>query len=190
MNASAARPQNAWETYRHRAAVLRDVITGLEQRPEKNSEQSSGLPWNDVIAEVFTDRADLLVALHDLWSRRLAARLDLALELHDIPEASVAEAYAAVAADLAPVRRVLDAHAHHPALARHRANADRMIALAAGLATVGDPLAVSAARGAAFRARTARVVVPARRDGWLAERLTTPFTSGPFTRAPRLKASA
>lgn len=177
MNASAARPQNAWETYRHRAAVLRDVITGLEQDP--------ALPWSDEIAEAFTDRADLLVALHDLWSRRLAARLDLALELHDIPEASVAEAYAAVAADLAPVRRVLDAHAAHPAIARHRANADRMIAVAAGLSALDDPLAVSAARGAAFRARTARVVVPARRDGWLAERLTAPFN-----RAPRLKASA
>jgi len=80
---------------------------------------------------------------------------------------------------------VLDAHADHPALARHRANADRMVALAAGLTSLDDPLALSAARGAAFRATAARVVVPARRDGWLAERLTTPFN-----RAPRLKASA
>lgn len=178
--------RNAWETYRHRAAVLRDVIAGLEQHPDQNP----ALPWTDDIAEVFTDRADLLVALHDLWSRRLAARLDLAIELHDIPEASVGEAYAAVATELAPVRRVLDAHADHPALAHHRANADRMIALAAGLATLDDPIALSAHRGAAFRARATRVVVPARRDGWLAERLTTPFNSSPFNRAPRLKASA
>jgi hypothetical protein len=170
--------RNAWETYRHRAAVLRDVVAGLEQ--------DADLPWSATIAEAYDDRADLLVALHDLWSRRLAARLDLAMELHDIPEASIAEAYAAVAAELAPVRRVLDAHAHHPALAHPRANADRMIALAAGLATLADPLAVSASRGAAFRAKAARVVVPARRDGWLAERLATPFSA---RRSP-LKASA
>lgn len=123
--------------------------------------------------------------LHDLWTRRLSARLDLALELHDIPEASVAEAYAAVARDLAPVRRVLDAHASHPALAHHRANADRMVALAAGVASLGDPLEVSAARGAEFRAQASRAVVPARRDGWLRERLTAPFST-----KPRLKATA
>jgi hypothetical protein len=177
MTTATSRGSSAWDTYRHRAAVLRDVVAGLDQDPE--------LPWTATIADAFADRADLLVALHDLWSRHLAARLDLAVELHDIPEASVGEAYAAVAAQLAPVRRVLDAHAADPALARPRANADRMIALAAGLSAVGDPLAVSAARGATFRARTARVVVPARRDGWLAERL-----AAPFNRAPRLKASA
>jgi hypothetical protein len=169
--------RNAWETYRRRAAVLRDVVAGFEKDPE--------LPWTDAIAEVFADRADLLVALHDLWSRQLAARLDLALELHDIPEASIGEAYAAVAAELAPVRRVLDAHAAHPALARPRANADRMIAVAAGVATLDDPITLSAQRGAAFRARTVRVVVPARRDGWLAERL-----SAPFTHRSAMKASA
>lgn len=166
----------AWETYHQRAAALRDLTELLDADP------AAGLPWTEELAAVFTDRDDLLVALHDKWNRHLAARLDLALELHDIPEASVAEAVAAVAAQFPGVRRVLEAHAHHPALAVPRARADRLVAVAAGLATLDDPLAHSAARGAAFLARSRASIVPARRDGWLAERLQFPI--------PRLKASA
>jgi hypothetical protein len=158
----------AWETHHQRSAALRDVLATLDAG-------TTELPWNDGLERVFTDRAGLLVALHDHWSRHLAARLDLALELHDIPEASVAEAWAAVAAQLPGVRRVLEQYAAHPALALSRARADRMVAVAAGVAALDDPLAVAAARGAAFleRARTEdALVVPARRDGWLRERLS------------------
>lgn len=158
----------AWEAQHQRAAALREVVDALEAG-------SPELPWNDDVERVFGDRAGLLVALHDQWSRHLATRLDLALELHDIPSAAVAEAWSAVAAQLPAVRRVLDQYAAHPALAGPRARTDRMVAVAAGVASLGDPLSFAAARGAAFlaSARTADVrIVPARRDGWLRERLS------------------
>lgn len=158
----------AWETHHQRTAALRDVVAALE-------DGAADLPWNDDLERVFGDRASLLIALHDQWSRHLATRLDLALELHDIPAAAVAEAWSAVAAQLPAVRRVLDQYAAHPALAGPRARADRMVAVAAGVAALDDPLAVAAPRGAAFLASARRVdvrVVPARRDGWLRERLS------------------
>lgn len=155
----------AWDTYHRRAAALRDVVAELDRTGRTD------LPWDDDLAAVFRDRDDLLVALHDVWSRRLSGRLDMALELHDIPEASAAEAWWAVAAELPGVRRLLDAHADHPALAAERAHDLRMLAVAAGLAGLGEPLESSAARGAAFLAGSARRDQPGRRDGWLAERL-------------------
>lgn len=160
----------AWETYHRRAAALRDVVTRVERDGE--------LVWDP---DVFADEADVLVALHDLWTRRLETRIDLALELHDIPGDSVAEAWREVAAELAGVRRVLDAHAHDPALAAHELHEHRLVAVAVGLATLSDPVAHSARLGRAYVAKV-RSVVPAPRDGWLADRM------GGFFR--RLAASA
>jgi hypothetical protein len=155
----------AWDTYHRRADALTGVVAELDRTGRTD------LPWDDDLAATFRDRDDLLVALHDLWSRRLMGRLDLALELHDIPGSATAEAWEAVAAELPGVRRVLDANADHPALARRRATELRMVALAAGVAGLGDSLQRSAARGAEFLAEAQRHELPGRRDGWLAERL-------------------
>lgn len=158
---------SSWDTHHRRSTALRGVIAQLDVEAE--------LPWDASLAEVFGDRTGLLVALYDLWNRRLLARLDLALELHDIPTASVAEAWSAVAGELRGVRAVLDAHEGHPALVRSRQHELRSVALAAHLAAPSDPPELAAARGARFLAVSRNTLGAGRRDGWLAERLTRPF---------------
>lgn len=158
---------NAWDTHHARTSALRDVTTRLDAGED--------LPWDDSLAAIFGDRAGLLVALYDFWNRRLLARLDLALELHDIPSASVAEAWSAVNTELRGVRRILDEYDGHPALVRCRQHELRSVAVAAHLASLADPPAVAAARGARFLAVSRNTLGAARRDGWLAERLSRPF---------------
>lgn len=155
---------NAWETHHRRTAALRDVVTTLDA--------GGDLPWSDELAADFGDRDGLLLALHDLFARRVGGRIDLALELHDIPDASVAEAWQAVVDELPGVHRILTTYAGEPALARAQANLRRTVAVAAGLVTLDTPLGIAAEAGRAFLARSSRFVVPARRDGWLRERLS------------------
>ena len=129
-------PAPGWETVHRRTAAVRDVIARLDRGEE--------LVWD---VEVFPGRADVLVALHDVWSRRLLARVDMAMELHDPPEQAVAEAWRAVAAQLPGVRRLLDDERDHPALAAHERNEHRMLAVAVGRATLADPVPYAARQG-------------------------------------------
>jgi hypothetical protein len=132
----------AWDNYHRRATALRDVVAELDRSG------SSTLPWTDELAAVFDDPDRLLVALNDLWARRLAGRVDLALEIDEHESAeSVALAWHEVAEELAGVRRVLDRQADNPLLRHSRRQEHRMLAVAAGHATTGDPLSRSAAAG-------------------------------------------
>ncbi|MDO7867924.1 hypothetical protein [Nocardioides jiangxiensis] len=155
---------NAWEIHHRRTAALRDVVTELDA--------GADLPWSDALAALFGDRAGLLVALHDSFARRVTGRIELALELHDLPGASVAEAWQAVVTELPGIHRILRAYADEPALARPDANLHRTVAVAAGLASLGAPVGIAADAGRAFVANAAHIDVPARRDGWLRERLS------------------
>ena len=139
----AADPErvSAWDTYHRRAAVLRDVVAQLDA--------GAALPVGPAELAVFEDRADLLRALHDVWTRRVETRVDLALELgHVVREEGVARAWREVAAELPGIRRVLDEHSDDPALRAHEQHEHRLLAVAAGHATLGDPIAHSAAAGA------------------------------------------
>jgi len=138
-------PINSWAAYHRRAAALTTVIEELDRTGATSPSWTAGL------AEVFTGPDDLLVALHDRWTRRLQARIDNAAELasDDVAE-SVADAWRELAAELPGVRRVLDAHADHPALRRHELHEHRMVAVAAELAAFSDPVSWAAARGAKF----------------------------------------
>lgn len=140
-NATSTRTPG-WDSVHRRTAALRDVVARLDRDDE--------LAWD---VEVFPERADVLVALHDVWSRRLLGRVDMALELQDPPEDAVAEAWRAVAADLRGVRRLLDDVRDHPALAAHERSEHRMIAVAVGRATLADPPSYSARQGHEFVAR-------------------------------------
>lgn len=155
---------NAWEIHHLRTAALGNVIADLDA--------GADLPWSDELAAIFGDRAGLLVALHGAFARRVTGRIELALDLHDIPGASVAEAWQAVVAELPGVHRTLRAYADEPALARSAANLHRTVAVAAGLASLDAPLAIAADAGRAFVANAAHIDIPARRDGWLRERLS------------------
>ncbi len=155
---------NAWEIHHRRTDALSEVVTVLDA--------GGDLPWSAELAEVFDDRAGLLVALHGVFARRVTGRIELALDLHDLPGASVAEAWLAVVAELPGVHRTLLAYADEPALARPVAHLHRTVAVAVGLASLDAPLGIAADAGRAFVANAAHIDVPARRDGWLRERLS------------------
>jgi hypothetical protein len=157
---------NAWDTYHRRSTALRRVVSDIDRSG------SSELPWNDELAAAFDDPDDLLVALNDVWTRRLAARVDLALEIdeHESRE-SVALAWREVADELTGVRRVLDRQADHPALRHSRRQEHRMLAVSAGVATIGDPASRSAAAGERLVARIREADRPSGRGSRLTERV-------------------
>jgi hypothetical protein len=155
---------NAWDTLHRRAAAVRTVIEELDETGTTDPR------WTDELAEVFASPDDLLVALHDVWSRRLIARVEMALELgEDLPAESIENAWFEVAADLPGVRRVLDAHAADEALAKHEQHEHRLLAIAAGMVSPADPLAYAARAGARLvgniRAQHVEPLVPRPRLG-------------------------
>lgn len=160
----------AWDTIHSRTAALRNVVTALDA--------GSDLAWDDSAAEHFTDRDDLLRALHEVWSRRLQGRIDVALELDTRRlDACVAAAWVQTAADLPGVRRILDEHADVPAL-RHAGRIElRAIAVAAGLATFDDPIARSATAGSHFVRRLRGLTPPTPRLPSLRRRLRVALAS-------------
>jgi hypothetical protein len=134
---------DAWENYHRRAAAVRTVVAELDETG------ASEPIWNAELAAIFGDRDGLLVALHDLWTRRLEARIDMAIEIgEDLPTRDVAKAWREVAEELAGVRRVLDRHQDDPSLRKHELHEHRLVALAAGLASLADPVEHAAAWGA------------------------------------------
>lgn len=162
-----------WTTYHQRAAALKDVVTTIEANP------GNDLPWPDIAAETFRDRDDLLVALHDLWTRRLEGRIDLMLETDDgVLGDSVAKAWHAVSGELPGVRLLLDRYADHPAVRAHEVNEHRLVAVAAGLATLGDPIIRTAQAGKEFVSRLREAGPPAlRRPLTLGQRLKAALTA-------------
>lgn len=165
----------AWNAYHRRAAALRDLVAELDGDPAADP------AWTSERAAAFSDRDDLLVALHELWTRRLLGRVDLRLEL-DVTDTreTVEQAWREVADELPGVRRVLDRHVDHPALAHLETHEHRMLAVTAGLATLGDShtRAASIGRGLVVRSRAETPSGATRRPrGWLAARL-------PGTRRP------
>ena len=164
MTETTATAVSGWAAYHRRAAALKDVVADLDLTG------ASEPTWSDDLACVFADRDDLLVALHDSWTRRLEGRIDMAAELDLEPATvAVADAWRQVAAELPSVRRVLDAQAQHPALHRHELHEHRMVAIAAELAAMVDPVEWAAARGARFVAELRQV--PGPRQARFGERL-------------------
>ncbi|MGH3655034.1 MAG: hypothetical protein ACRDUA_00090 [Micromonosporaceae bacterium] len=134
---------NAWQDYHRRAATLRQT----QQRIERAAD--GVLPWDEAIADVFAGPDDLLRALQQSWSQRLAARVDMALELGGDPLDGVRTAVRETAARSPGLRRVLDGYADRPALRHPRQVEHRLLAVAAGLASFAEPV-VAAERGASL----------------------------------------
>ena len=133
---------NAWDTFHRRSTAIRAVVEELD------ATRATEPRWTDELAEVFDGPDDVLVALHDVWTRRVTARVEMALDLgQDLPAESVENAWYEVAAELPGVRRVLDAHADHQALQRLDEHEHRLFAIAAGMVGPSDPLDYAARLG-------------------------------------------
>ena len=133
---------STWQDYHRRTAGVQAALAALDTG-------ATDVPWDAELAEVFHDRDDLLEALHAVWTRRLLARVDLELEtgsgsLHD----TVEDAWRATADELTALRSLLDRQAGTDVAARCVAGEHRLLAVAAGLATLSDPVARSSQIGA------------------------------------------
>lgn len=156
-----------WADHHRRSGALNKLVERLERDGAAAGGRLPAGPWD----EVFADEADVLDAVHALWSRRLAARVELALEVgEDLPDESVATAWHELAAELPAVRRVLDARA--PELVAHEQHEHRLLAIAAGLALPDTPLDRAAAAGAQLVARLRRSRPAPPTSGSLWERMT------------------
>ncbi len=133
----------AWDLVHLRTTTLRRVVHDLEAGADL-------VPTDvgPVATAGFTDLDDLLLGLHDHWARRLHSRIDIALELDQTTlRTAVVGAWSDAVADLPGVRRVLEAYADRPALRRAELSMFRAVAVAGGLAALGDPAAAAAGRG-------------------------------------------
>ena len=168
MSTTTRTAANGWESYHQRAGAVQDVLTRLPRH------RGSALPWDDALATVFDDRDDLLEALHGVWTRRLLARVDLALEVGagDTPRQSVESAWRTTVRELPALRALLDEYADTEVARRCVSGEHRLMAVAAGLATLSDPTSHSVRRGAELVSSIHPAPAPHRRAtshrlGWL-----------------------
>ena len=136
-----------WDAFHHRGEVLRRVVDEAEAR--RDGVLPMELPG---VTETFGDAHHLLAALQLRWHTRLAGSIERALlDQPDDLEAAVVSAWRAAAAELAGVRRVLDAH--REALERAHRKEVVMLAVLAGRANAADVAAVRIGERLEERAR-------------------------------------
>lgn len=137
--------RTGWALQNARAELVREVLA------QEATTRDGTLGWDTVAgsSEVFETPGDLLRALHQQWLTRLTARLDSVLELGgDDLVGEIVAARAALADQDPSLARILDRHESDPALAVAQRTERRVLAVAAGLASLAEPAEVAAARGA------------------------------------------
>jgi hypothetical protein len=137
----------------------RDTIELVLDRARDNRE--AGMPFDELpaVTEIFTDREDLALALQYKWSQILlgriaAAQLEADKTAHIDNVEAVTQAWRSASKTNPELRALLDAYADEggPAFQRAQAREQRMLALAAGLAELREPLEERTRIGAAFQA--------------------------------------
>lgn len=119
----------AWERVHRRNRVVRAVVDRAADGPASPTPAE-----REAIAREFVDLADFLLAVHALWTRAFEARLDAVLETGQLgPQPAAAEAWSDLADALPGARRILDAYADQPELARATALADQRLLTATGI---------------------------------------------------------
>lgn len=163
---------------RHRTTLLA-VVRAVEARAARSPLLPPVLPWDAELASTYGTPENLLLALHDHWSRQLLSRIDVALELGaDTPEASVLVAWRSALRDQPGVHRLLEAESDHPALRAARRSLFAAVAVSAGLATFDDPAATSVAAGQRVLA-SATAETTGRRPSRVARALRRLWDGGP-----------
>jgi hypothetical protein len=131
----------SWEDFYRRRDALDAAVRLAGRDPEGQ------LPFTQIpnATEVFSGPAELLLALHYRWTMKLTGRLGMAVaDAERDPSIdrvdAVMAAWRETAGEFPVLRRLLDAHAddHDGALRPAMAGEHRMLALAAGLADVGE----------------------------------------------------
>ena len=137
-----------WDAFHHRGDVLRRVVDEAEAR--RDGVLPMELPG---VTETIGDAHHRRAALQLRWHTRLAGGIERALlDQPDDLEAAVVSAWRAAAAELAGVRRILDAH--REALERAHRKEVVMLAVLAGRANAADVAAVRIGERLEEQART------------------------------------
>lgn len=151
----------SWDRVHRRGDVLRAVVA------EANARRDAALPCHvPGVIETFADDFDLVAALQMRWHTRLAGTIErVLLDSPAEPQHAVVQAWRRTAAELAGVRRILDAYAAAPtspemaeAVSAARRKDWSLMAAMAGAAGAGDGAAVHAGRALEQRARAAHDV--------------------------------
>ncbi|MFD0919713.1 hypothetical protein ACFQ16_08160 [Saccharopolyspora rosea] len=124
----------SWNDFHQRQHAIQSVLDAARRDP-------SGAPATT--PPPFTDRTELLRALHYKWTQLLTGRIGIALvETEDSPlddrVQAVTTAWRRTAAENPVLRAVLDHHDTDPDLRECREREHRLLALAAGLAEPGE----------------------------------------------------
>jgi len=145
----------SWTDFYRRRDAIELVLAEARNNP------GAGLPFDALpaVTEIFTDREDLALALQYKWSQILLGRIAAAqLEAGQDPRIDHVEAVSMAwrtASRLHPeLRALLDEHTAEagPVFQAEQLAEQRMLALAAGLAEIGEPTEEINRIGAAFQA--------------------------------------
>lgn len=108
-------------------------------------------PWRSApgVWEFFADEADLLRHLQQTWRNALAGAVYVAIEAGDGDlQADVTRALSTVARRHGALRRIVEAHADHPAIAAAMRKEKALLSAVVALAEAEDGAAVSEALAA------------------------------------------
>lgn len=130
-------------TYATKRAALNTVLSLVERDGTFGPEHA--------LPEAFADTGDLLVTAQQRWHSHLGARIDAALETGEAPSIAVGSAYRETIRSMPEIRRLLDHHAGHPALAAPEERELSLLAWAAGLTPRTTPAPRAARLGREFR---------------------------------------
>lgn len=126
----------SWNDHHQRQAAIRAVLDEARRDP------ATALT---TVPTPFTDRAQLLHALHYTWTQALSGYLEAALaddtSAEDGHVQAAAGAYQHAAAAYPALRALLDHHRDDPALHECLQREQRLLALSAGLADPDEPAA-------------------------------------------------
>lgn len=146
-----------WDTYNRRKNALHEVLAVANRRSDISvADALDSVPG---ARDAFTSEDEFLLDAQMYWASQLSGQLELLVGTGaDTPEVGVISAWVATAATAPGARRLLDAHADHPALAKAFQKEEEIIARAAGVPAM-SPRLLERGRAIADAARE-QVVLP------------------------------
>lgn len=159
MNSTRTSPgtRSGWQTYYRRRDAIDEALEAARRAADGR------VPYSELpgVRAVFASEEDLLLAMHYRWTQVLTGHVNVALDELDSgtartedPMEAAGAAWRNAARERPVLRRVLDQHApgSTEALRDAYSREMRLLAVAAGLADPGEPLAQSSQIGATYRA--------------------------------------
>lgn len=128
-----------WDAYHRRKTALQQILSLADASAEVTA--ATALAQVDPAGDAYADVEALMFDVQMFWSAQLSAQLEMVVGPGaETPELAVISAWTAAAAVAPGARRLLDAAAHAPALAKAFAKEDELLARAAGVPVMSPDL--------------------------------------------------